>query len=82
MRPPQVRVSSGGRSASASQPSTPAVSACTQRSRGIAGSSPGGTPQASIASVSANCAEEGVAFRPSAATATRPSSPAAAMAAR
>ncbi len=52
----QVSVSAAGRSGSASQPSTPAVSACAQRSFGICGSRPGGAPQASIASVSARCA--------------------------
>lgn len=40
----QVSNSEGGRSGSPSQPSTPAVSACTQRSFGISGSRPGGAP--------------------------------------
>ena len=59
----QVRVRAGGRSGSAIQLSTPAVSACTQRSVVICGSNPGGAPQASIASVSARCACVGVSLR-------------------
>ena len=77
----QVSTSPGGRSGSASQPSTPAVSACAQRSFGMRGSSPGGTPQPSIASVSASCSAEGEAARPRVSIATRPARPAASIAA-
>jgi len=52
----QVRVRLGGRSGSASQVSTPAVSASAQRSFAMRGRRQGGAPQASIASVSARCA--------------------------
>src|SRR5690349_20884688 len=67
----QVKVSAGGRSGSASQLSTPAVSACAHRSFGICGSRPAGAPHANIASVSARCAWFGVSLRASASTFTR-----------
>ena len=76
----QVSASPGGRSGSASQPSPPAVSACTQRSRGITGSRPAGAPQASMASAPARCASDGVSLRASVSTVTRPARPAAAIA--
>ncbi len=78
----QVRVRPGGRSGRASQVSTPAVSACAQRSFAMCGRRPGGAPQASIASVSARCAWVGVSVRDSASTVTRLVRSAAAMASR
>ncbi len=78
----QVNVRCCGRSGSASQPSTPAVIACTQRSFGIFDRTPGGTVYAISASVRANCSALGVSLRAKVSTSTRSVSPAAWIASR
>jgi hypothetical protein len=69
-------------SGSASQPSTPAVIDCAQRSLGMAGSTPGGTPGAISASVRASCSAEGLSLRGRLSTSTRSARPAVSMASR
>jgi len=78
----QVSVTCCGKSGSATQPSTPAVIACTQRSCGIAGSTPGGTPYAISASVRASCSALGFSLRGKVVTSTRSARPAALIASR
>ena len=78
----QVSVMCFGRSGSASQPSTPAVIDCAQRSLGMAGRRPGGTPGAISASVRASCSAEGLPLRGTLSTNTRSARPAALMAPR
>ena len=68
----QVSVSADGRSARASHPSTPAVSVCTQRSRGAAANAPRGMRHASAPSARARRAGSGVSPTLTLASSTRP----------
>ena len=78
----QVSVRLGGRSGRPSQPSTPALIAWAQRSFGMEGSSPAGTPPAISASVRASWSAEGLSLRGRVSIATRSARPAAWMASR
>ena len=78
----QVSVSAWGRSGSAIQPSTPALIAWAQRSLGIDGSRPAGTPPAISASVRASWSAEGLFLRGRVSRTTRSARPAAFTASR
>lgn len=78
----QVSVSPAGRSGSASQPSTPALIACAQRSLGMVDSRPAGTAPAISASVRASWSADGFSLRGKVSTVTRSARPAALMASR